>query len=235
MDTEITFAPLGPGQLKNFLPREKVFEAKATTRELSADQRPPNSIIVYSIKGIEFRNSPYSVQTGGKNPPSLADLPKFGTVLGLNAIVPASTPPDWISLKADMIPGWTDMFDGLIQMANGIKGFAEDTSAFIIALIEAIDDLIEDITRLINALIQLIELLTTGLPNAGIWMLGMESSTGNDGFKAAILSDDGAPNESYKFSCGFCFVGDPVIKDLTGKDPLEVVFGDILGVEFQPV
>ena len=66
-------------------------------------------------------------------------------------------------------------------------------------------------------------------------MLGMESSTGNDGFKAAILSDDGAPNESYKFSCGFCFVGDPVIKDLTGKDPLETVFGDILGVEFQPV
>ena len=234
-DTEITFVPLGPGQLKNFLPREKVFQAIATTRELSADQRPPNSIIVYSIKGEEFRNSPYSPQTGGKNPPPLADLPKFGTVLGLNAIVPASTPPDWISLKADMIPGWTDMFDGLIQMANGIKGVAEDTSAFIIALIEAIDDLIEDITRLINALIQLIELLTTGIPNAGIWMLGMESSTGNDGFKSAISSGSGAPDESYKFSCGFCFVGDPAIKDLTGKDPLETVFGDILGVEFQSV
>ena len=95
--------------------------------------------------------------------------------------------------------------------------------------------MVEDITRLINALIQLITLLTIGLPNAGIWMLGMETTSGNEGFKNAIKGAGGAPDASYKFSCGFCFVGDPVLKDLTGKDPLEAVFGDILGVEFQSV
>ena len=230
-DTEITFVPTGPGILIHFLPSEKVFEAKKDFRPFPADQQPPLGRTVYTIKGIEFRNSPYTAQ----RPPPHAELPKFGTVLGINAIAPASIQPDWNSLRADMIPGWTDMFEGLIQMANGIKGFAEDTSAFIIALIEAIDDMVEDITRLINALIQLITLLTNGLPNAGIWMLGMETTSGNEGFKNAITSASGAPDASYKFSCGFCFVGDPVLKDLTGKDPLEVVFGDILGVEFQSV
>ena len=226
LDTEVSFLPIGPGVIRTFLPSEKIFEAKAITREVGGKEQ-----IVYVIKGIEFRNMPKGF---GYAPPA-GSLPKFGTLLAINALAPASTAPDFISLKADMIPGWSDMFEGLIQMATAVKGFAEDTLAFIIALIEAIEDLIEDFTKLLNALIQLIELLTIGLPNAGIWMLGMESSTGNEGFKNAITSSSNAPDASYKFSCGFCFVGDPVLADLTGKDPLELVFGDILGIEFQPV
>ena len=30
-------------------------------------------------------------------------------------------------------------------------------------------------------------------------------------------------------------VGDPAVKKLTGRDPIEVLFGDVLGVEFQSV
>jgi len=225
-DTEITFIPTGPGIFIHFLPSEKVFEAVKTFRPYPAKNQPPLGQYVYTIKGIEHRGMPSA---------SVEVLPNFGTVLGINAIAPASTPPDWNTLKADSIPGWSDMFEGLIQLATGIKGFAEDTSAFIEALIEAIEDMVKQIEKLINALIDLITLLTIGLPNAGIWILGMETSSGNEGFKNAIMGATGAPDESYKFSCGFCFVGDPVLKDLTGKDPLEVVFGDILGVEFQSV
>ena len=120
-------------------------------------------------------------------------------------------------------------------MANGIKGIAEDTSAFIQALIDTIDDLLERFTKLANALIQLIELLTKGLPNAGIFYLGMTTTDGNEGFKSGLLNSDNAPGSKYKFSAGIMLVGDPLVKKLTGRDPIEVLFGDVLGVDFQEV
>ena len=120
-------------------------------------------------------------------------------------------------------------------MANGIKGFAEDTSEFIQALIDAIDQALDFFTRLVAALTELITILTTGLPNAGIFYLGMKSSSGNEGFKAALTGADGAPDATYKFSAGLLIIGDPAVSEIVGKDPLEILFGDVLGVKFQSV
>ena len=89
-------------------------------------------------------------------------------------------------------------------------------------------------TKLASALTELITVLTTGLPNAGIWYLGMETSTGNDGFKSGLTGAGNAPDGSYVFSAGFLLVGDPVVKQLTGSDPLKTLF-EPLGVEFQSV
>ena len=100
-------------------------------------------------------------------------------------------------------------------------------------LIDTIDDLLTKFTKLVT-LTELITVLTTGLPNAGIWYLGMETSTGNDGFKSGLTSAGNAPDSSYVFSAGFLLVGDPVIKQLSGADPLKVLF-EPLGVEFQSV
>ena len=162
-------------------------------------------------------------------------LPKVGQVLGIQAFAPASTPPDFIGIKANEIfPGWSDMFDGLIQMAEGIKGFAEGTLEFIEALIESIEQLIEDFVTLANAIKELITLLTTGLPDAGIFYLGMETSSGNEGFKSAISGASDAPGANYAFSAGFVLVGDPILADLTGQDPIKTLFSP-LGVEFQSV
>ena len=119
-------------------------------------------------------------------------------------------------------------------MANGIKGFAEDTSAFIEELINTIDDLLDKFTKLVAALTELISILTIGLPNAGIWYLGMETSTGNEGFKNTLKTAGNAPDSSYVFSAGFLLIGDPVVKQLTGADPLKTLF-EPLGVEFQSV
>ena len=177
--------------------------------------------------------SPDSVKTPNI---SKSQLPKYGKVIGLEALAPESIEPDFFSIQAkDIIPGWSEFFDGLIQLANGIKGIAEDTSAFIQALIDTIDDLLERFTKLANALIQLIELLTKGLPNAGIFYLGMTTSDGNEGFKSGLLTAGNAPGANYKYSAGIMLVGDPAVKKLTGRDPIEVLFGDVLGVEFQSV
>ena len=222
-DYEIEYNPLGD-PTNRFLPNEYLFEATALPKQFP-DGRTYTD---YKIVGEEIKNSNIDNPAGVR-------LPKYATVRGLNPIAPNSTPPDFIGIKAaDFIPGWSDFFDGLIELANGIKGFAEDTSAFIEELINTIDDLLDKFTKLVAALTELISILTTGLPNAGIWYLGMETSTGNEGFKNALKTASNAPDASYVFSAGFLLVGDPVVKELTGGDPLKVLF-EPLGVEFQSV
>ena len=220
---QIEFTPLAD-PTNRFIPDEPVFEAKPITKTFNDG----TEYITYKAVGEEIKNSEIDNPAG-------VPLPKYGYVKGLNPIAPNSTPPDFISVKAaDFIPGWADFFDGLIELANGIKGFAEGTSEFIQTLIDTIDDLLTKFTKLVNALTELITVLTTGLPNAGIWYLGMETSTGNDGFKSGLTGAGNAPDSSYVFSAGFLLVGDPVIKQLSGADPLKVLF-EPLGVEFQSV
>ena len=220
---QIEFTPLAD-PTNRFIPDEPVYEAQPITKTFNDG----TEYITYKAVGEEIKNSEIDNPAGVR-------LPKYGYVKGINPIAPNSTPPDFISVKAaDFIPGWADFFDGLIELANGIKGFAEGTSEFIQTLIDTIDDLLTKFTKLVNALTELITVLTTGLPNAGIWYLGMETSTGNDGFKSGLTSAGNAPDSSYVFSAGFLLVGDPVIKQLSGADPLKVLF-EPLGVEFQSV
>ena len=220
---QIEFNPLAD-PTNRFIPDEPVYEAKAITKTFNDG----TTYITYKAVGDEIKDSDIDNPAGVR-------LPKYGVIKGLNPIAPNSTPPDFISVKAaDFIPGWADFFDGLIELANGIKGFAEGTSEFIQTLIDTIDDLLTKFTKLASALTELITVLTTGLPNAGIWYLGMETSTGNDGFKSGLTGAGNAPDGSYVFSAGFLLVGDPVVKQLTGSDPLKALF-EPLGVEFQSV
>ena len=240
-DTILTYKPLGDilSMTSKLTPGEPVYEQRTTTHTNSDG----TTVILYFDKGAEYKN--VSKRNMGTKTTPLTDaetnvspnnLPKYGRVIGLDALTPESKDPDFFSIQTqDMIPGWSEFFDGMIQLANGIKGIAVDTSVFIQGLIDTIDDLLDRFTKLAAALTQLIELLTTGLPNAGIWYLGMTTSNGNEGFKTGILNSDGAPDASYKFSAGIVLVGDPVVKQLTGRDPLEVLFGDIMGVDFQSV
>ena len=232
-DYEITYAPLGD-PTNRFQPNEEVYEAEIVTRT-SGD----TEFISYRIKGIEFKQNFLDADLI-KKPIDKSKLPRYGVVRGINAVAPNSTPPDFISIKpGEMIPGWNEFFDGLVELANGIKGFAEDTSAFIQALIETIDDLLDKFTKLVNALVKLIELLTIGLPNAGIWYLGMETTNGNAGIQSGLRSAGNAPDETYKFSAGLLLVGDPLVTKINQQafglgDPLKSVF-EPLGVEFQSV
>ena len=59
--------------------------------------------------------------------------------------------------------------------------------------------------------------------------MGMTSQNGSYAFPNAIRNAEGGPGDDLKISAGLCFVGDPVF------DSVKVVFGDILGLEFQSV
>ena len=229
-DVEIQFTPKGD-PTDRFIPGEQVYEGITVDKEFSDGTKYK----AYQIKGIQYKDNAINFDFT-KIGIDTTKLPKYGNVKALNALVPASVEPNFLSYRnADLIPGWSEFFDGLIELANGIKGFAEDTSEFIQALIDAIDQALDFFTRLVAALTELITILTTGLPNAGIFYLGMKSSSGNEGFKAALTGADGAPDATYKFSAGLLIIGDPAVSEIVGKDPLEILFGDVLGVKFQSV
>ena len=102
--------------------------------------------------------------------------------------------------------------------------------AFLDTLIEAIDDLTTFLTGILAKINAFLELLQTGLPNAGIYLLPMKTNGGNDALKAAITGSTGAPDARYKYSMGLLLVS----VEGGGIDPLEQL-GGLLGLSFQSV
>ena len=151
--------------------------------------------------------------------------------MGINAIAPNSIAPDFNSITAaELIPGWSDFFDGLIELANGLIGLAATSTAFIDSLILAIDDLTDYLTGILARITAFLNLLTVGLPNAGIYLLPIKTNGGNDAIKSALTGSGGAPDATYKFSMGLLLVS----TEINGIDPLEKL-GGLLGLSFQSV
>ena len=183
-------------------------------------------------KSYQYRypNERASAARSGR-PIPLSRKPKQGYVINQFPTVPDSVTPDFFSYRlADLIPGYSDFFDDMINIAETIKAFAEGVLEAIQIIIDAIDDLVEYFEEIAANIIALIELLTIGLPNAGVWFMGMTSQNGSDAFASALRSAGNAPDASYKISAGFCFVGAPQF----APDPVKAFFS-ALGVEYQSV
>lgn len=225
--TKIEYTPLGD-PTNRFIPNEKVYEAV----ERLSTTADGTTVKKYDIKGMEYKGTLAAKNKfQGPNSSTALRLPKYGIAKGIDAIAPNSTPPDFFSIKAgELLPGWSDFFDGLIELAKGLKGFAEDATAFIEALIQSIDDLIEFFEDLADKIIQFLELFNITLPSAGIYALPITTTGGNKAIQDALNSSDNAPIASLKYSAGLLLMSTSV----DGVDPL-VTLGDVIGLEFQSV
>ena len=226
-DVVIKWEPRGSAHpMGKFNPRENVFEGveeKKTTKD-----------------GSEFyeyrkKDAPYGwwkfLAAGDKGK---GILPKWSTVKAQSSLAEASTAPNFYSAKlAQMIPGYGDFFDGLINLAEKLKAFAEGVLAAIQALIDIIDKAVEFFEDLAENIIALIKLLTQGIPNAGIWFMGMSTTSGNVGLAAGLRSAANAPDSSYVFSGGLLLVG-PVLTGSQTEDMNRKLW-EMLGIEFQSV
>ena len=225
-DTKIEYGPLYD-PTNRFIPGEKVYQAE----ELIRDNPDGTTSKYYRIIGSQYKNNVLGIDFGRAGFTNESALPKYGHIKGIDAIAPNSTPPDFFSIKAaELVPGYTDFFDGLIEMANGLKGFAVETSEFIQALIDVIDDLIEFFEELAAKITAFLEFFTKGLPPTGIYMLGITTTAGNDAIKSALTGSDGSPPASLKYSGGVLLVS----VEINGVDPL-VTFGGLLGLDFESV
>ena len=218
----------------NFSPTEMICEADKFEKPSSTN--PNLKIKTFRIKGIEFKDNILGMNWGKGSFADDSKLPTFGFMRSVEAIAPASVEPDFFSIKAAQIPGYAAFFDGLIELAEGLKGFAEDAMAFIQTLIDAIDDIIEYLEELAANIITFLEFFTTGLPDAGIYLLPIKTTGGNKAIQQAITGSDDSPAQispPLVYSAGILLMG--VENPATGQDPLVNFFENLLSIKFQSV
>ena len=225
-DVVIKWQPRGKSHpFGKFNPRENVFEAVEIKTDVGGQDA-----ITYSKK-IPVEGWYRHLAPGDKG---VGILAKWATVKAQSSVAEASTAPNFSSAKlAQMIPGYGAFFDELINLAEKLKSFAEGVLATIQRLIDVIDKAVEFFEELAESIIALIELLTQGIPNAGIWFLGMNTTSGNVGLAAGLRNASNAPDSSYVFSGGLLLVG-PVTTGSQAVDMNKKLW-EMLGIEFQSV
>ena len=161
------------------------------------------------------------------------DLPPYGIVTGAEfENSPASVPPDFKGFQfKEFIPYWTEVFDGIAAFGQAIVDIAEALLAFIQRIIDFIDKVIGKLQELANAIISFINYFKIGIPEAGIYLLGVSTSDGNAGIQSALKSADNAPPASLKYSSGILLVG---VTDNTGVNGVEIL-GSLLALDFTDV
>ena len=107
--------------------------------------------------------------------------------------------------KQFTVNGHSVVFDNLINIAEVLKSFAESSIAAIQIIIDAIDDIVELFEEIVENLIEFLELFDVGLPNLGVWYMGMTSQNGSQAFPNAIRNAQGGPGDDLKISAGLCF------------------------------
>ena len=225
-DVELKYVPQDILSM-NFSPTEMICEAEQKFRTNANNEQVP----FYRIKGMEYKDNilgPYFAEGSFVDD---SQLPSYGFMKKVDAIAPNSVEPDFFSIKAAQIPGWSDFFDGLIELAEGLKGFAEDASAFLQTLIDAIDDIIEYLEDLAAKLIAFLEFFTKGLPSAGVYLLPITTTGGNKKIQEALTTSGDAPGPQLTYSAGVLLMG----VEVGGVDPLVTFFNKVLGLNFQSV
>jgi len=157
-------------------------------------------------------------------------LPPYGIVTGASfENPPASVPPDFMGFQfKEFIPYWTEVFDGIAMFGQAIVDIAEALLAFIQKIIEFIDKVIGKLQKLANAIISFINYFKIGIPEQGIYLLGVSTSEGNAGIQNALRSAENAPPKSLVYSSGILLVG---VTDNTGTNGVEIL-GQLLALDF---
>ena len=219
----IEYEPVGDARDRTFYPGENVYEA----HEIEVTQPNGKKIKKYPIKGTDAFNDE------NIDPAALSvnDLPKYGHVTGIDTTVPDSVLPDFKSFKIkDHIPGYADFFDDIIELANSLKGFADDTTAFIEALLDTLDDYLAYFETVAANITAFLELFTKGIPASGIYWLPITTTGGNSTIQGALTGSENQPPDILKFSGGIMLVS------VTGAGGGSITpLFEALGLEFQSV
>jgi hypothetical protein len=224
MDIKVKMLP----DTVKFIPEETIFEG------VEVPVGPPNN----SYNEIQIKPASGSATDGNKTPydqVNIADVAKYGKVLGIDPTAPPSVHPDWTSIKIkDVIPGYGDFFDDIIQFAEGLKGYAAGADEFIARLIKLIDDTIKEFEETVNTIKAFLQLFVDGLPGAGVYWLTIKTYGGNKAIQAALTGSDNAPPDTLNFSAGFIMVSVSGMGGISATAGLEKMFSG-MGLEFQEV
>ena len=135
----------------------------------------------------------------------------IGTVLEAKKLV--APPPNFKNATLeDLIGDFKKFFGGIQTFTDKLRDIAKDTSGAITDMVKFLDESIKDLDKLNEDLQKVLKLFTTGLPDAGVYVLTIppDGVAGIEGLKAAISGATNPPPGTLSHSVGFVMIGDKV-------------------------
>ena len=142
----------------------------------------------------------------------------IGTVLEQDR--PKAPHPNFKNATLEDLIGDFKTFFGAIQtFTNQLRDIAGDTTKAIKDMVKFLDDRIKDLDKINADLQKVLKLFTTGLPDAGVYVLIIppDGVAGVEGLKAAISSAANPPPGTLSHSVGFLMIGDKVSTGILTK------------------
>ena len=145
----------------------------------------------------------------------MRDITRTKDIIGtvLEAQKPKAPPPNFKNATLeDLIGDFKSFFGGIQTFTDKLRDIAKDTSGAITDMVKFLDDSIKDLDKLNEDLQKVLKLFTTGLPDAGVYVLTIppDGVAGIEGLKAAISGATNPPPGTLSHSVGFVMIGDKV-------------------------
>ena len=155
--------------------------------------------------GQERVNSPHVDQ--------MRDVIRTKDIIGtvLEAQKPKAPPPNSKDATLeDLIGDFKSFFGGIQTFTDKLRDIAKDTSGAIADMVKFLDESIQDLDKLNEDLQKVLKLFTTGLPDAGVYVLTIppDGVAGIEGLKEAIGGATNPPPGTLSHSVGFVMIGD---------------------------
>ena len=121
------------------------------------------------------------------------------------AAPPKSTHPDFKAVKMeDLIEDWSTFFSAIDALTDALRKMADDATKAIQDIIDYLDAKIAELERINQALQAILKLFTTGLGDAGIYVLNIPTEAGGvNRIKTQLQSAPNRPPDTLDFSMGF--------------------------------
>ena len=118
-------------------------------------------------------------------------------------------PPNFKAAKLeDLIGEFTGFFNGIATLTNAIRAIAGGSSTELKKFIKYLDTKIEELEDLNKRLQAILKLFTSGLGDAGVYVLTIPPTVGgNDLIKSALQNAQNRPPDDLDFAVGFLMMG----------------------------
>jgi len=211
---EDTGKPTGETKLKHYVAGEAVTKVERVSKKAKDGEKfdPYLSPVGDPENVLEVIGQTEEVSQMGR---AIVDISRtkdiFGTVFEQAA--PKAPHPNFKNATLEDLIGDFKTFFGAIQtFTNQLRDIAGDTTKAIDDMVKFLDDKIKDLDKINEDLQKVLKLFTTGLPDAGVYVLIIppDGVAGVEGIKAAISGATNPPPGTLSHSVGFLMIGDKV-------------------------
>jgi len=146
---------------------------------------------------------------------AMVDITRTKDIIGtvFEQAAPKAPHPNFKNATLEDLIGDFKTFFGAIQtFTNQLRDIAGDTTKAIDDMVKFLDDKIKDLEKINEDLQKVLKLFTTGLPDAGVYVLIIppDGVAGVEGLKEAISGAANSPPGTLSHSVGFMMIGDKV-------------------------